>query len=97
MAVEGIRYMDQQGRVIIPPHIREALNLGPGKVVKIDLAEDGTITIRPTEERCAICGEAVEGHHLKMGKKLICSDCAHRIAKVMLGKTLVKKREGDKE
>ena len=57
MATTKTTRMDAQGRVILPPHIRKAMNLKPRSYVDVDLAEDGTIRIRPAEERCVICGE----------------------------------------
>lgn len=80
MAIAKTTRMDAQGRVILPPHIRKAMNLKPGTGVDVDLAEDGTIRIRPAEERCVICGEnpGRDTHKVKVGPhtKHVCSNCA---------------------
>lgn len=61
MKAKSIRRLDGQGRVILPSHIRKALNLTPDSEVTIDLTEDGKIVIFPTAEHCCICGEGVAG------------------------------------
>lgn len=57
MKAKNTRYLDAQGRIILPNHIRKELNLKAGSAVDVDLEEDGTIRIRPSEVRCVICGE----------------------------------------
>ncbi|MBQ9168906.1 MAG: AbrB/MazE/SpoVT family DNA-binding domain-containing protein [Oscillospiraceae bacterium] len=89
MATKSTRYMDNQGRIIIPNHIRKALNLAPGNAVSVVLDNDGTIRIRATEERCCICGESVDGKHFTQiatgaNRKLVCYYCAQQIAREML-------------
>lgn len=89
MTTKATRIIDPQGRVILPPHIRKALNLNGGNVVEVRLEDDGSIRIRPTSERCCICGEGVEGKNftqLTTGpfRKLICYHCAQQVAKAML-------------
>lgn len=77
------RYMDDQGRVILPAHIRKKLNLNPGSVVEVEL-EDDTITIKPSAESCCICGRSIEEKPLEISKdKKICFDCAQKVAEVM--------------
>ena len=61
MKAKSIRRLDGQGRVILPSHIRKALNLTPDSEVTIDLTEDGRIVIFPTSKHCCICGEGVAG------------------------------------
>ena len=56
MSTKSNRYVDNQGRVVLPSHIREALNLGPGCEVSIDLVGDAAIRIRAKEDRCCVCG-----------------------------------------
>lgn len=81
MAVKTTRYMDAQGRIIIPTHIRKALNLTAGKCVEVDMEEGGTIRITPAEERCVICGEPVtDKAHVKVTGKNICESCARAIS-----------------
>lgn len=84
MATKTTRYVDDQGRIVLPAHIRTALNLASGNVVEVALEDDGTIRIRPTYERCCICGEGVEGQHraeitVGTGKKFICYNCSQAI------------------
>lgn len=83
MATAKTTKMDAQGRVILPPHIRKALNLNPGQLVNVSL-EGGTIKIQPAGERCCLCGETVEGKEhtiFKTGpqEKHICRNCAHGV------------------
>ena len=84
MATAKATRMDAQGRVILPPHIRKEMNLTPGQLVNVSL-EDGTITIRPDEDRCCICGESGENMSyaevtIGPSKKRICRRCALAIA-----------------
>ena len=73
------RYVDAQGRIILPAHIRKALNLTEGHCVEIEI-EDGTIRVRPIEERCSICGQPVTGKsYIKAQDKIICKECANAI------------------
>ena len=86
MITKTTRYLDAQGRIILPPHIRRHLNLAAGNLVEVALDDDGTIRIRATEERCSICGESVEGEHhaeitIGSSKKLFCYNCALAIVK----------------
>lgn len=88
MAAKSIRYVDNLGRVILPAHIRKAMNLGVGRCIEVTLEEDNTVKIRAIEERCAVCGNAVEGkHHTPVdanGKKLVCYDCGQAIVRAMM-------------
>lgn len=88
MATKSTRIIDPQGRILIPNHIREALNMKTGNHVEVALESDNTIRIRITEARCTICGESVEdkrsvtitaGH----SKKHICCHCAVQIVQLM--------------
>ena len=82
---KNIRSIDPQGRIIMPVHIRKALNLNTGSVVEVDMEEDGTVCIRATENRCTFCGDTLEDKaHLTIGKdKHICVACAEKVAKAM--------------
>lgn len=86
MATKTIRRVDDLGRIVLPSHIRKALNLNPGNHVSVDLDEDGIIRVVPVEERCSICGESVEEkHHTKVkigaNEKCVCFHCAQTIAR----------------
>lgn len=89
MTTKSNRIVDPQGRIIIPNHLRKALNLNPGNVCEVRLEDDGTIRIRPVTERCAVCGGSVEeGPVAELGtganRKLICYKCAQKIAQKMI-------------
>ena len=84
MGVKSVRRLDGQGRVILPSHIRKALNLTKDSEVTINMTKDGAVMIRPSEERCCICGKNVEGvRHATMGDKKICMSCASEIVDVL--------------
>ena len=79
MATVKTTRMDAQGRVIIPPHIRNELNLYAGQSLKVSF-ENGIIKLWTEEERCIICGESLVGDkhtEVTIGtqKKNICSSC----------------------
>ena len=88
MATKSTRYVDNLGRVILPAHIRKAMNLGVGRCIEVTLEDDNTVRIRAVKERCSVCGNAVEGkHHTEVdanGKKLVCYDCGQAIARAMM-------------
>lgn len=80
MATTKTTRMDAQGRVILPPHIRKELNLNPGQQVTVSL-DGNTITIRPTKERCAFCGQDAENEYITgPNGTRICKSCAMAIA-----------------
>lgn len=85
-----IRKVDDQGRVNIPPHMRQALNLAHGTPVAVLLEEGSqTLKITPTQERCSLCGEGIQDGRYKpvtIGpfKHKICFDCAGAVARAML-------------
>lgn len=82
------RSIDGQGRIALPSHIREALNLAPGTEVSIDLVGDAAIQIRAKKDRCCFCGEPAEDKYLiGPSEKRICRSCALAIA------TAVQKKE----
>ena len=66
------RRVDELGRVVIPNHIRKALELNPRTKVKFEMTENGVIVSKacPT---CIICGGEEELTEVK--GKFICKDC----------------------
>lgn len=84
MNTKSIRRLDAQGRVILPSHIRKAMNLTESSVVEITMNEDSSVTIRPAEKRCCVCGEKANGPGVIVqamnGQKFICKECADVIA-----------------
>ena len=85
MTTKSTRYLDAQGRIILPNHIRKALNLVPGSAVEVDMEDALTIRIRPAEERCELCGEKITKDNQAVtitvwsGKKHICRECVTKI------------------
>lgn len=79
------RRIDDQGRIIIPNHIRKDLNLVAGSLVEVSMDEDKTITIKATADNCCICGKSLEGKEaIKVTKtKTMCLECAEAVAKVI--------------
>ena len=80
MATKTTRYIDSTGRIILPVHIRKALNLTEGRCVEIDM-DGGIIRVKPIEERCCICGDPVKGKPFVQTitvhgeKKYVCGHC----------------------
>ena len=79
------RRIDDQGRIIIPNHIRKDLNLVAGTVVEVDMTDDFTITVRPTAGNCCICGKSLEGKDTirVTDQKTLCFSCAEKVAQVI--------------
>lgn len=81
MRTKSIRRLDGQGRVILPSHIRKALGLAQNSAVTIDLTDRGEVLIKPTTERCCICGSDVHDkpftQTLMVGseRKYVCGYC----------------------
>lgn len=82
MNAKSVRRLDAQGRVILPSHIRKALNLKESSAVEITMNEDSSVTIRPTVKRCCICEKPVEAGFYETieapfgVEKYICDFCA---------------------
>lgn len=84
MNTKSVRRLDAQGRVILPSHIRKAMDLGESSAVEITMNDDGSVTIRPAVKRCCVCGEGVEKKpHATIrtpnGEKYVCKACAEVI------------------
>lgn len=73
------RYLDSQGRIILPAHIRKALNLTEGKSLEVSLEDDDTIRIAPVQERCVICGAPLTGKYIRYKDKMVCQDCLYEL------------------
>lgn len=89
MATKSLRFVDNQGRIILPAHIRKALTIGKGHTVTVELDDDGSIRIRAVKERCCICGDAVNQKNFTevtvgADEKIVCYDCAQAIARSMM-------------
>lgn len=82
MTTKAYRIIDAQGRIIIPNHIRQTLNLQTGNHVEVELLEDGAIRIKPADERCTVCGDNLEpgAKTYTMSGRKVCGFCAHGIA-----------------
>lgn len=84
MTTKSTRYLDAQGRIILPNHIRKALNLAPGSAVEVDMEDAYTIRIRPADLRCDLCGLRLsekEGRTITVwsGQKHVCRICEAKI------------------
>lgn len=79
------RRIDEQGRVVIPNHIRKDLNLVPGSLVEVSMDEDKSITVRPTVDNCCICGKSLEDNDAIRitDDKSLCAECGEKVAKVI--------------
>lgn len=93
MAYKPTRIIDGRGRVMIPEHIREALDLVQGNSVDFTLEDDGSIRIRVVEPRCIICGKPVKHkEHAEIdkgsGRKCVCGECTAAICRDILGKAM---------
>ena len=79
------RRIDEQGRIVIPNHIRKNLNLAAGSLVEVSMDEDNTITVRPTTDSCCICGKSLEDSDaIKItDDKSLCAECGEKLAKVI--------------
>lgn len=86
MAITKTTRMDGQGRIVLPVHIREELNLNPGQEVTVYL-EEGTIKIQPAEKRCVFCGNSVnEDQHIPLGDKYVCRNCCLDLSRILIRK-----------
>jgi AbrB family looped-hinge helix DNA binding protein len=85
METKSTRYLDAQGRIILPNHIRKALNLVPGSAVEVEMEDSITIRIRPAEDRCELCGAKITKDNTAVtisvwsGKKHIGRECDTKI------------------
>lgn len=80
METKSIRRLDGQGRVILPAHIRKALNLAQDSAVTIEMIGGGEIRIKPARERCCICGRETGEDALALSsEKLVCHRCVNII------------------
>lgn len=86
---QNIRYVDKQGRFILPAPVRKHLDVGKGHTIELILEADNTVRIKAVPERCCVCGDALgEKHHTAVktgnGDKCVCYDCAQNIARAMM-------------
>ena len=80
MKAKTTRYIDAAGRIVLPAHIRNQFNLTTGRCVEVEI-EDGIIKLKPTDERCTICGKPVSDiAHITICDKFVCDQCAETIA-----------------
>lgn len=85
MSYNPTRRIDPQGRIMIPSHIRKALNLSPGQLVTVELGPDRIIQVKPAIERCVICGKTIKEPSdttavLGKDELNVCTECAKKIA-----------------
>ncbi len=81
MTIKAKHHVDAQGRIVLPTHIRKALNLKSGTSVEVNLDEDGAIRIKVAEEKCSVCGECVEDvSAVFVEDHQVCVHCAMKIS-----------------
>lgn len=83
MKTTSVRRIDRQGRVILPSHIRKALNLQTDSAVTVELTDRG-ILVTPAEKRCCVCGCGLDGSEYTTietwnGARMICGCCSAEI------------------
>lgn len=80
-----VRFVDKQGRFVLPAYVRKHLKVGKGHTIELFLEADNTVRIKAVPERCCVCGDSVgEKHHTEVNDKLICYECAQAIARAMM-------------
>lgn len=88
MLNKATKFLDPQGRVMIPSHYRKELHMTPTNAVDVILEDDGSIRIRAAADRCCICGEDVDAAEcakftIGTGQKRICRNCAQAIVEAI--------------
>lgn len=81
------RKIDDLGRVVIPPSIREEAGIEPGQYADVILL-DGDIIIRKSGIRCKLCYSAAREslNYMKSTDQYICDDCLSRIKEDFKGR-----------
>lgn len=74
-----IRRVDELGRVVIPIEIRNQFNIVEKDPIEI-YVDGSSIILKKFEPNCIFCGN--NENLLTYHDKLICSDCADKIAKL---------------
>ena len=74
---ETTKSVDEMGRVVLPAHLRAALDLGIGTLVNISMKGD-EIIIRKQHAACTFCGR--EDALTKLNGKYICRLCRHKLS-----------------
>ena len=72
------RYMDPQGRLVIPSEMRKKFGLQEGSLVDFQATEDG-ILLQKAVPQCCVCGTSDKPLHEVFGV-YICHRCAEAIA-----------------
>lgn len=73
MASNGIvRKIDKLGRIVLPKEYCKELGLSQQQPLEV-LAEEGSLRIRPLQQRCALCGESP--CIVALHEKSICKAC----------------------
>jgi transcriptional pleiotropic regulator of transition state genes len=74
-----VRRIDDLGRIVVPKELRRSLELAEGDPVEI-FVNGRDIILRKYERGCTFCS-VLEGDHIEVKGKLICSDCRKLIAR----------------
>ena len=81
-----IKSIDEQGRVLIPSHIRDRLNLRPGDPVEVTETKGGdAILVRRAVDRCIGCGTPLtSGKYAKINEEnKLCIRCCETVVEAM--------------
>lgn len=70
------RRVDELGRVVIPNHMRKALELTPGTKVRFEV-EGNRVIVSKAYPTCIVCGS--ENNLTQVKDKYICADCKSSI------------------
>ena len=68
------RKVDRLGRLVLPKSYRDALGLSENSKVCVSL-NDGVISITPTDEKCAMCGNKENLHQVLR----LCASCIEKV------------------
>ncbi len=84
-----VRFVDKQGRFVLPAYVRKHLNVGKGHTIELFLEDDNTVRIKAVPERCCVCCDSIgDMHHTTVetanGDKFVCYKCAQNIARSMI-------------
>ena len=83
MKAKTTRQIDAQGRISLPGYMRNAMKLGSGNTVSVEIDDKGIIHIQATAESCSICNKPLDdtSKSLDMGRGYrICHRCCQLIA-----------------
>ena len=75
-----VRHIDELGRILLSPQIREEMNLDEKAEVRLVCA-DGRILISAAVPVCRICGHELEGEAVQLHGYSVCAECVRALQK----------------